>query len=77
MPLVSRFMFDERRFHKCEARVYDYNCASIQLHRKLGFTEEGRLRQHLFQAGGYHDELIFGMTAEEFRQLHPKLRPML
>jgi RimJ/RimL family protein N-acetyltransferase len=75
--LVLRFMFDERRFHKCEARVYDYNCASIQLHRKLGFTEEGRLRQHLFQAGGYHDELIFGMTAEEFRQLYPKLRPML
>ncbi len=44
--LVLRFMFDERRFHKYEARVYDYNCASIQLHRKPGFTEEGRLHQH-------------------------------
>jgi RimJ/RimL family protein N-acetyltransferase len=75
--LVVRFMFDERRFQKCEARVYDYNSASISLHRKLGFVEEGRLRRHLFLAGEYHDEFIFGMTVEEFRQLYPKLRPTL
>jgi RimJ/RimL family protein N-acetyltransferase len=75
--LVLRFMFDERRFQKCEARVYDYNSASVSLHRKLGFVEEGRLRRHLFSAGEYHDEFIFGMTAEEFRQLYPKLKPTL
>ena len=75
--LVLRFMFDERRFQKCEARVYDYNSASVSLHRKLGFVEEGRLRRHLFLAGEYHDELMFGMTAEEFRQLYPKLKPAL
>jgi RimJ/RimL family protein N-acetyltransferase len=75
--LVMRFMFDERRFQKCEARVYDYNSASISLHRKLGFVAEGRLRRHLFLAGEYHDELIFGMTAEEFHQLYPKLKPPL
>lgn len=38
--LVMRFMFYERRFQKCEAHVYDYNSASISLHRKLGFVEE-------------------------------------
>jgi RimJ/RimL family protein N-acetyltransferase len=75
--LVMRFMFDERRFQKCEARVYDYNSASISLHRKLGFVEEGRLRRHLFLAGEYRDELMFGMTAEEFHQLYPKLKPPL
>jgi RimJ/RimL family protein N-acetyltransferase len=75
--LVMRFMFDERRFQKCEARVYDYNSASLSLHRKLGFVEEGRLRRHLFLAGEYHDELMFGMTAEEFRQLYPRLKSAL
>jgi RimJ/RimL family protein N-acetyltransferase len=75
--LVMRFMFDERRFQKCEARVYDYNSASISLHRKLGFTEEGRLRRHLFLAGEYRDEFIFGMTVEEFRELYPRLRSSL
>src|ERR1700722_20646525 len=75
--LVMRFMFDERRFQKCEARVYDYNAASISLHRKLGFVEEGRLRRHLFLAGEYRDELMFGMTVEEFHQLYPKLKSTL
>jgi RimJ/RimL family protein N-acetyltransferase len=75
--LVMRFMFDERRLQKCEAHVYDYNAASISLHRKLGFTEEGRLRRHLFLAGEYHDELLFGMTVEEFHELYPKLKPAL
>jgi RimJ/RimL family protein N-acetyltransferase len=75
--LVMRFMFDERRFQKCEAQAYDYNSASISLHRKLGFTEEGRLRRHVFLAGEYHDELLFGMTVEEFHELYPKLKPVL
>lgn len=73
--LVLRFMFDERRFQKCEAHVYDYNSASISLHRKLGFAEEGRLRRHLFLAGEYRDEFVFGITVEEFHQLYPRLRP--
>jgi RimJ/RimL family protein N-acetyltransferase len=75
--LILRFTFDERRFQKCEAQVYDYNSASSTLHRKLGFVEEGRLRRHLFLAGQYHDVLNFGMTADEFHQLYPQLKPAL
>ena len=72
--LVLRFMFDERRFQKCESHVYAYNSASLSLHRKLGFVEEGRLRRHVFQGGEYHDEVLFGMTVEEFHGLYPLLR---
>jgi len=75
--LMLRFMFDERRFQKCESHVYDYNSASQTLHRKLGFVEEGRLRRHLFLAGEYHDEFLYGMTAEEFHELYPRLKPSL
>lgn len=75
--LILRFMFDERRFQKCEARVYDYNAASRSLHRKLGFVEEGRLRRHLFLGGAYHDELVFGLTVDEFHALYPALKPRL
>jgi RimJ/RimL family protein N-acetyltransferase len=75
--LVLRFMFDERRFQKCEAQVWDYNNASLSLHRKLGFVEEGRLRRHLFLAGQYRDEVLFGMTDDEFRRFYPKLKTTL
>lgn len=75
--LALRYMFDERRFQKCESRVYDFNAASLSLHRKLGFVEEGRLRRHLFLGGEYRDEVAFGMTVEEFHELYPKLRTRL
>ena len=69
--LLLSFMFGERRFHKCGASVWAFNDASIALHRKLGFTEEGRLREHEFFAGRHHDVVLFGMTAAEFAERHP------
>src|SRR5688500_10711572 len=71
VPLLLSFMFGERRFHKCEASVWAFNDPSIALHRKLGFTEEGRLRDHEFFAGRHHDFVMFGMTAPEFAARHP------
>lgn len=69
--LLLTYMFGERRFHKCGTSVWAFNDASIGLHRKLGFTEEGRLRDHEFFAGRHHDVVLFGMTAAEFAARHP------
>jgi RimJ/RimL family protein N-acetyltransferase len=75
--LVMRYMFEERRFQKCESSVYAFNAASMSLHRKLGMVEEGRLRRHAFAGGEYHDVLLYGMTVEEYRDRYPRLRPTL
>jgi RimJ/RimL family protein N-acetyltransferase len=66
--LILAYYFRELRYQKVNAHVYSFNEASLQLHRKLGFREEGRLRRVVFADGCYHDEVIFGMTAEEFQQ---------
>ena len=71
VPLLLNYMFGERRFHKCEASVWAFNEPSLAFHRKLGFTEEGRLRDHEFFAGRHHDAVLFGMTAPEFAARHP------
>ena len=68
--LVLRYYFQELRYQKVTAQVFSFNEASISLHQHLGFQEEGRLRRMLFTKGQFHDELIFGLTAEEFAQLH-------
>jgi RimJ/RimL family protein N-acetyltransferase len=68
--LLLRFMFAERRYHKCGARIFAHNEASLVFHRRLGFVEEGRLRDHVFLAGRHHDLVLLGMLAEEFTQLH-------
>ena len=66
ITILLRFMFTERRYHKCEVSVYAYNTASLALHRGLGFTDEGRLRDHEYGNGAYHDLVLMGMTRAEY-----------
>jgi RimJ/RimL family protein N-acetyltransferase len=44
----------------------DTNDASVRLHKKLGFIEEGRRRRQFFLNGRYYDDLLFGLLREEF-----------
>ncbi|MET7641891.1 GNAT family protein [Streptomyces sp. NPDC005438] len=71
VAMLLRFLFTERRYHKCEARILAHNEASLKLHRQLGFTEEGRLREHVFFAGRHRDLVLMGLLADEFARLHP------
>lgn len=64
--ILLRYGFGERRYQKCNSAAVHTNPASIALHRKLGFTEEGRRRRRWFYGGQYHDDVLFGMTVEEF-----------
>ncbi|MFB7225851.1 GNAT family N-acetyltransferase [Streptomyces sp. NPDC056227] len=73
--LLLRFMFAERRYHKCLAAVLAPNEASLALFRRLGFTEEGHLREHVFFAGRHHDLVMMGMLADEFDQRHTMSEP--
>lgn len=73
--MLLRFMFAERRYHKCQARIFAHNEASLTLHRRLGFVEEGRLRDHVFLAGRHHDLIMMGVLADEFAQLHSMSEP--
>ncbi|MFG2359977.1 GNAT family N-acetyltransferase [Streptomyces sp. NPDC048521] len=68
--MLLRFMFAKRRYHKCEARIFGHNEASLALHRRLGFAEEGRLRDHVFFASRHHDLVVMGILVDEFARLH-------
>jgi RimJ/RimL family protein N-acetyltransferase len=66
IALVLRYYFRELRYQKVTINVYSFNEPSIRLHERLGFQLEGRIRRTVFTDGQHHDELIFGLTAEEF-----------
>lgn len=68
--MVLRYYFQELRYQKCTVRVHASNEASANLHKKLGFLHEGRLRRTVYTGGEYEDELVFGITREEFAQLY-------
>jgi RimJ/RimL family protein N-acetyltransferase len=68
--LLLRYYFLELRYQKVNADVYSFNTASVRLHERLGFVQEGRLRRMIYTDGQYFDDFIFGMTAEEFAEKH-------
>jgi RimJ/RimL family protein N-acetyltransferase len=64
--LVLKYGFWEQRYQKYNSMCLHTNEASIRMHAKLGFREEGRIRRNCFYNATYHDEVLFGMTREEF-----------
>jgi RimJ/RimL family protein N-acetyltransferase len=67
--IILKYGFWEQRYQKCNSACLATNDASIRIHEKLGFIEEGRIRRNCFYDGKYHDEVLFGMTREEFDAL--------
>ena len=68
--LLLRYYFSELRYQKANTSVYEFNEASTRLHERLGFALEGRRRHSVYTNGRYHDLLLFGLTAEEYREKH-------
>lgn len=68
--LLLRYYFQERRYQKVTIKVYSFNEASMRLHESLCFQREGHLRRMVYTEGGFHDEVVYGMTVEEFREKH-------
>ncbi|MEO0316127.1 MAG: hypothetical protein RI928_2583 [Pseudomonadota bacterium] len=53
--------------HKVCGQVLASNTASLRLHRKLGFFEEGVLREQQRLGDDYHDLICFGLLRREWR----------
>ena len=71
------YIFEQLKMRKVCAEVLDYNEASIHFHKKLGFIEEGRLQEHVFKDGAYHDVILMGMFAENWPTQSAVLRQQL
>lgn len=67
--VALRYAFLELRFQKYNIRCLAMNEPMVRQAKRLGCHEEGRIRRHIYTDGMYHDELIFGLTREEFDDL--------
>jgi [ribosomal protein S5]-alanine N-acetyltransferase len=54
--------------HRIEAGVLVGNDASVRVLEKLGFCEEGTLRDYLRLRGGFHSCRFFSLLATDPRQ---------
>ncbi len=64
--IVLRYAFHEMRLQKYNVRCLETNAAVIRHLSLLGCKEEGRIRRSVFTDGRFYDELLFGLTREEF-----------
>ncbi len=71
--LVLRYAFCELRFQKYNIRCLESNEPMIHHATRLGCQAEGRIRRHIYTEGRHYDELIFGLTREEFDELEKRL----
>ena len=53
--------------HRAEAEAYEFNQTSLRLLESLGFKKEGVKREAHFDGDGYHNIVVLGLLAEEFR----------
>jgi RimJ/RimL family protein N-acetyltransferase len=66
MRIVLKYAFFERRLNKMNNATLEGNEASITMMKKLGCKQEGIRRQHVYTNGRYYDNILWGLTKEEF-----------
>ena len=64
---LCAFIFDEMNIRKIKLTYFAFNEKGKNCYTKLGFKEEGILREELFRAGKFHDIHIMGMFRDEFK----------
>ena len=69
MRLLLRYAFSTLNLRKVTAHAYADNTASVALHQKLGYVEEGRLMQEAYIQGKLRDEVILSVFKERFETI--------
>ena len=67
LSIVVRYGFSSLGLNRIQALVMPGNEASIGLLRKLGFKQEGLLRDYAFFKGRYNDLLCYSLLRKEYR----------
>lgn len=67
LATLCEYAFGERRLHKLYAVAFETNPASRRVLEKVGFVEEGRLREEAFVDGAHVDAYRYGLLAPEWR----------
>ncbi len=61
--------FDTLKLHKVAGQAISTNSSSLNFHQRLGFKQEGVLRDHHCIDGVYHSVICFGLLSHEWQGL--------
>ncbi len=66
--LLVNFCFEEVNLNKIKLNVFDFNKRGISSYKKLGFKQEGCLREEIYRFGRYNDVIVMGLLKSEWKK---------
>lgn len=67
MQTLLAHAFHDLNLHRIYLSVLSNNVRAFNLYKKIGFTEEGKLRDAVFKNGSYADVIHMSILSNEFR----------
>ena len=64
---IIDFGFTTLGLHRISAAIGPDNAASLAIVTRLGFTHEGRLRDHVFTNGAWRDSILYSLLVHEWK----------
>jgi RimJ/RimL family protein N-acetyltransferase len=61
------YAFNTLKLHRIDLEVYDFNPRAQHVYKKLGFVEEGTLRDVLFWEGKFHSAIKMSLLEPDYR----------
>ncbi len=72
MIMRARFAFDELSLYALESMAFVDNTGSVRALSHCGYEQKSVFEGYYFRRGQRWDVAFFYLTAEQFRQLHPR-----
>jgi RimJ/RimL family protein N-acetyltransferase len=69
LGLLIEYAFDHLNMHKLYCEVAAQNVSAIEVYKKLGFQQDGLLRDHVFKGGVYIDVLVMSLLEDTYRTM--------
>ncbi|KAH8821808.1 putative GNAT family acetyltransferase [Xylogone sp. PMI_703] len=61
--------FRTANLHQVQLEAYEWNERALKMYKRVGFQEEGRLRQSIWREGRWWDEIIMGILEDEWKAI--------
>ena len=67
--ILLRYAFEDSGLNLVGLSVFEFNEPAIHTYEKLGFKNEGRLRQAIRREEDFHDAILMSILAREWHEM--------
>lgn len=68
------YAFEVLNLNRISLDVFSFNKRALHLYKKMGFTEEGRLREAIKDGDNYADDILMSILQREWGELKNEIR---